>query len=74
MNKLKRWIKSGLCTNTRTGGTIQFVKNGTELDFWIRVNGNPLWYSVHRKDLINFLNSDDKECVLNAVSDGNAEE
>jgi len=71
---LKKWKRSYLCTNTRTTGQMLFNKNGTELDFWLRVNGKETWYSVHRQDLIDFLNSDEKERVLNAASDGNAED
>jgi len=71
---LKKWKRFPLLTDERTIGEALFVKNGTELDFWLRVNGKVVWYSVHRQDLIDFLNSDEKERVLNAASDGNAEE
>ena len=70
---LRPWILSGVLTHTRTVGEIGFNKNGTELDIWIRVNGDVSRYSVHRDYLIEFLEGGDKSTVLVPESDGNAE-
>jgi hypothetical protein len=79
---LKPWRLSGLLTPTRTVGQILLRKNGTMLDIWIRVKGKPERISVSRFDLKDFLPGDvdrwsaenDKELLLLAESDGNAEE
>jgi hypothetical protein len=78
---LKPWRKSGLLTETRTTGEILLRKNGTQLDIWIRVNGEPQRFSVNRAELLAFLGApsyvgsgDFYEATVHAESDDNTEE
>lgn len=71
--KLKPWRQSGVLTSTRTAGEVGFHRNGSALDIWIRVNGQPLWYGIDHDELLAFLNSDRTECKLFAASDNNWE-
>ncbi len=79
---LKPWRLSRMLTFTRTVGEMGFRKNGTELDIWLRVNGEPHWFSVSQNKLAEFLvptpgkpfGGHGDEVVLHAESDGNAED
>lgn len=72
--KLKLWELSGMLTNTRTVGEVGFNKNGSFVDIWIRVNGEPRWCAVDAKELQKFLaDTEQKNIILRARSDGNAE-
>ena len=72
--KLNPWRLLGLLTFTRTRGQVGLRKNGSMLDVWVRVDGTPRWIALSRRDVQDFLASDDVERVLYAESDGNAEE
>jgi len=73
--KLRPWRLSGFLTCTRTRGEIGFRKNGTSIDIWVRVNGELRWYAVRAKELVGFLLTPDETMdILEAESDGNAEE
>jgi hypothetical protein len=62
-----------MLTATRTLGAIGFNKNGTSLDIWLRVNGEPRWFGVEISAVRGFLASDDKATLLWCDSEGNAE-
>jgi hypothetical protein len=76
IKKLKKWKYSGMLTPTRTHGSVGLVKNGNDLDIWIRVNGKPKWYSINLKEVETFLSKSSKinEIILIAGSDNNSEE
>ena len=71
---LQPWRKSGMLTWTRTVGQIGLRKNGGDLDIWIRVEGQPRWFALQLADVRRFLHSDEHDVVLQASSDGNAED
>jgi hypothetical protein len=71
--KLLPWRLSGGLTATRTRGQIGLRRNGTQIDIWIRVDGEPQWFSVNARDLGAALGAGEEQSLLAAESDGNAE-
>lgn len=70
---LKPWQQSCLLTPTRTTGQVAMRRNGTALDIWLRVDGQPRWFAVDMDEVVMFLNSGASAAVFAAQSDGNAE-
>ena len=75
LDAMRTWRRSWLLSETRTYGDIVLRKNGTELDMWIRINGEPQRFSVNQAELVDFLTaSNDVMRTLSAASDNNTEE
>ncbi len=73
MQKLKKWRRSGILTNTRTTGQVSINCNGDFVDIWLRVNGREVWVAVLRKDILSAINNNGNFIVISADSDGNSE-
>ena len=61
-----RYRASEIAQYTRTIGEVVLNKNGAELDVWLRVNGRPHWFSMHRADVERFLAGDETCTALPA--------